>query len=351
MDKHPNQYLNEFVANFVIRYLRVIGYAVTGSPINMASWKFLGRSQISAVTNNIWELGDLAHQAALLQRQLVCEGHQNTSLRSIVRSFPKLLPLVAHGPQAWLINTYRQPLENILELDRGTKKYGQNQAVYRNIKENVMAARMMFTKASQLLADKIFEENQRTANLGIFEGGAGNGAATLTILKKFHDNGIFPGFLLSDIDEATREVALKLFQSRGFQSSYFPWTKLDIGNPKDMATVAKYFEWNNLIVNVNFIIHEWEPIANKFFFAMNKSLPKAKLAISEFFLPEDETRVGPDFPWWFVYLHDLSSQHLRTEKQFLAIAKKHGYSFYDRLNHQIYKPTNKPIVTTLFLAK
>ena len=348
MDKHPNQFLNEYVGHFIIRYLEKIDFGITNSPINTAAWNFLRRSKISFTTKP-WTLGQEADYAAELQRQLVLEGHQNTSLRSIVRDFPDLRPMVTHGPQAWLIKTYLQPLENIFELDNGSKKYGIKQPVYRKITENVMAARMMFNTASRSLASKLFDRHSKTPNLGFFEGGAGNGAAMFDILQEFHNHGIFPEFLLSDIDEKTMPVAKKYFQDHGFPANHFPWIKIDIGNPKDMIKVAEYFEYHNLINNVNLIIHDWEPIAEKFFRSTSQLLPKAELAVSEFFLPEHESMVDHTYPWWFVFLHDLSGQKLRTERELLSITKRYGYKLVDRINHQ--KNNETPVVSTLFLKK
>lgn len=348
MEKHPNQLLNEYVAHFVIKYLNQINFKATNSPINIAVRNFLRRSQIDP-SEPMWNLGNEAKYAAIYQRQLVLEGHANTSLRSIVREFPDLRPMVTHGPQAWLIHTYQQPLENIFELDNGSKKYGIRQSVYRSITENVMAARMMFNTASHSLASKLFDRHSKTPNLGFFEGGAGNGAAIFDILNKFHNHGIFPEFLLSDIDEKTMPVAKKYFQDHGFPGNHFPWKKIDIGNPKDMIKVVEYFEYHNIIINVNFIIHEWEPIAEKFFRSTSQLLPKAELAVSEFFLPEHESMVDHTYPWWFVFLHDLSGQKLRTERELLNITKRYGYKTVDRINHQ--KINETPVVSTLFLRK
>ncbi len=348
MDKHPNQLLNEYAAHYVIRYLGKVNFQKTNTPINNAAWSFLRRSKISFTTNP-WTLGQEAYYAADLQRQLVLEGHANTSLRSIVREFPVLRPMVTHGPQSWLIRTYQQPLENIFELDNGSKKYGINQPVYRNITENVMAARMMFNTASHSLASKLFNRHSKTPNLGFFEGGAGNGAAIFDILNEFHNHGIFPEFLLSDIDEKTMPVAKKYFQDHGFPGNHFPWKKIDIGNPKDMIKVTEYFEYHSIVINVNFIIHEWEPIAEKFFRSTSNLLPNAELAVSEFFLPEHESMVDHTYPWWFVFLHDLSGQKLRTERELLNITKRYGYKTIDRINHQ--KINETPVVSTLFLRK
>jgi hypothetical protein len=348
MDKHPNQYLNEFVAHFALIYLKNSGYQVTGSRINTATWKFLEKSQIDA-TIDPWELGDIAHQAAILQRSLVVEDHPNPILRSVIREFPYLMPLVAHGPQAWLINTYRQALENLTELDKGIKKYGPNEAVYRNIEENVMAAKMMFKTASLSNAAKILELYRKTPYLAFIEGGAGNGDAILSVLKKFHSVGIHPDYLVTDIDLKTRTVAESHFRENGFPGKFFPWAQLDLGNVSDLTFLARSFTYQKLVFYINFIAHEGEALANQFFNATNKSTPKADIIVSEFFLPDKDSELDSSFPWWFVFLHEISGQKLRTEKDFLKITTRHGYKVFNRIDHQVINQT--PVVSTLFLTK
>ncbi|OGD82938.1 hypothetical protein A2572_03645 [Candidatus Collierbacteria bacterium RIFOXYD1_FULL_40_9] len=349
MEKHPNRYLNEFAALFVLNYLRHSGYKRTGTYINNAVWNLLENAEISPNTFPT-DLSDLAHQAAIVQRRLVLEGRQNTSLRSVRHEYPQLMPVISHGPQAWLINTYRPLLEYLLEIDLGQLEYGIDKDRYRIIEENVMAARMMFENASKSIANELVATYANIPNLGLFGGGEGNGAAMHTNLLAFHQQNIFPDFLLSDIDPKTKKVAEKFFRERGYQSKHFPWMKIDIGNPNDLALVAKHFSWHKLIVNVNFIVHELEPIAEKFFKATSKSTPNADLVISEFFEPEDYSNIGPDFPHWFVLLHKLSRQSLRTEKDFMRYPTRYGYKLMDhRIDHQKYNST--PVTSTLFFTK
>ncbi len=338
--------LNQYAAHFAIRYLQKVNYQHTGSPKNNSTWKFLRLSGIDWTTDpNL--LGQIGQETAALQRSLVLSGAKNTSIRSANRNSP----LIAHGPQAWLIQTYEQTLNSIFELDNGTLQYGLGKDRYRNITENVMAARMMFETASKTLANALVEKYQDIPNLGLFEGGAGNGAAMHTNLLAFHSQGIKPDFLLSDIDPKTKNVAEEYFREKGFASRHFPWMQVDIGNPKDLALVARQFPWHKLVCNVNFIVHEWEPIAERFFKATSKSMPNADLAVTEFFLPPGYPNCDPDpdFPWWFVYLHEISGQYLRTETEFMKIIQKHSYYSFDPLNYQTHN--GMPVTSTLFLRK
>lgn len=346
MDKKPNELLNEMVAFYVIFY--VTNTPVTSSPINKAAWKFLKRAGIRPETNPFNLEGYyLGNQAADLQRQLINSGDSNISLRSVVRKYKHLMPLVAHGPQAWLIKTYESMLKNIYELDMGIKQYGQDKDVYRDIVENVKAARLMFEEASRKIADKIYQLYGDLPSLALVEGGAGNGAAMLTLLEKFPRHQL-PKFLISDIDEKTRLPAEELFLVKGY-SEHLPWMKVDLGDTEDLKRVQTEVKGHDVVVSVNFIIHEHETILEKFFQSMSQELPHAHLAISEFFLPENEDEVGTDFPWWFVFLHEVSGQCLRTEKDFMDVATTTGYHIHDRLDHQFVN--QKPLVSTLFLTR
>lgn len=344
MDKHPNQYLNELVAVYALHYLQQVYWQKTGSHINNAVWSFLERAGISPFANPDTLTGHyLILEAAYHQKDLA----PSETFRNIVRQQPHLKPLVAHGPQALLIYSYLPLLESLFALDKGEKRYGYCKEVYRNIEDNVRAARLMFERASSDLANKIFELYGDYLALALFEGGAGNGAATLTILKKFLDSGKKPFFLLSDLDEATKKTAEELFRSHGFTEP-LPWLKVDLGSHSDLQKVERKLLGYYVVVSVNFILHEYEGIAEKFFEALNNSLPHAKLAITEFFLPENGV-IDPRIPEWFIFLHQASGQFLRTEKEFLSIATKHGYRILDRLDHQ--KINDKPLISTLFLEK
>ena len=346
--KHPNEYLNEMVAFYVIFYLAKVDFKKTGSPINNSSWNFLKRSGLKPDANQYFLDGfSLGTQAANLQRRLVSSGGPNVSLRSVIREYPELIPLVAHGPQSWLIKTYDSMLRNIYELDMGTKEYGLDKDIYRDIIDNVKAARMMFEEASRKIADKIYLLYGDLPSLALVEGGAGNGAAMLTILDKFPRHQL-PKFLISDIDEKTRLPAEELFLVKGY-FEHLPWIKVDLGDTNDLKRVQTEVDGHDAVVSVNFIIHEHQTILEKFFQSMSQELPNAHLAISEFFLPESDDIMDPSFPWWFVYLHEVSSQYLRTEKDFLAVANKYGYSVHDRIDHQTVN--QKPLVSTLFLSK
>lgn len=335
--------LNQYVAHYAIRYLQKVNFQHTNSPKNNSTWKFLRLSGISWDTDpNL--LGDIGRETAKLQRELVLSGAKNTSIRFANRNSP----LIAHGPQSWLIHTYEQTLNKIFELDQGTMEYGLGKDAYRDIEENVMAARMMFENAAKSLADKLVSTYKDVPNLGLFEGGAGNGAAMLTNLLAFHQQNIFPDFLISDIDPKTKGVAEKYFRKQGFPSRHFPWMQADIGSPKDLATVANHFPWHKLVLNVNFIIHEWEPIAEKFFAATSQSMPNADLAVSEFFVPENP-QIDPDFPWWFVYIHEITDQYLRTKKDFLSYPIKYGYELFDHIDHQVHN--GEAVTSTLFFRK
>ncbi len=346
--KHPNELLNEMVAYYVLRYMKNIGFAKTGSVINQASWDFLKRSDIDPNTDRRTLGGfQLGTWAAQLQGDLLKKGGNNTSLRSIIRQNQHLLPLVAHGPQALLIESYLQMLQKLHLLDLGHSKYGIGKDVYRDITTNVMAARLMFETASQKIADLVYQTYSHIPNLGLVEGGAGNGAAMLAILDRFPEY-FWPDFLLSDIDEKTRATAVELFKSKGYDSE-LPWIKVDLGSLSDILKIERLMRGQQVLFSVNFIIHEHESIIENFFSAMGKGLPGADLSITEFFLPEDEISVGSNFPWWFVYLHEVSGQRLRTEEDFLAIAEDNDYHIFDRIDHQMV--SKKPLISTLFLKK
>lgn len=337
--------LNQYAAHYALKYLQKVNYQHTGTPKNSSTWKFLRLSGIDWSTDpNL--LGQIGQETAALQRDLVLSGAKNTSIRSANRNSP----LIAHGPQSWLILTYEQTLKKIFELDQGTIQYGLNKDVYRDIEENVMAARMMFESASKSLAKKIYELYGEIGNeIALIEGGAGNGAATLTNIKEFHEHHKYPHFWLTDIDPKTLAVAENYFRQNGnFQSHHFPWSQLDIGDSLAVKSLLNSFPGFKTILNVNFIVHEWEPIAERFFKATSQSGTDTDLIVSEFFVPENP-QVDPDFPWWFVYLHELSGQHLRTENDFLAITKKHGYHVFDQLDYQIHN--GKPVTSTIFLRK
>ncbi len=346
--KHPNELLNEMVAFYVLFYLKRVSFQRTSSPINKSSWKFLKNARIDPNTDLLGLEGyDMGTDAAILQRELVESGAVNTSLRSVIRTNMRLMPLVAHGPQAWLVTSYKSMLDNICELDRGTLEYGLDKDIYRDIFDNVKAARMMFEEASRKIADKIYLLYGDLPSLALVEGGAGNGAAMLTILDKFPRHQL-PKFLISDIDEKTRLPAEQLFLIKGY-FEHLPWMKVDLGDTNDLKRVQTEVDGHDAVVSVNFIIHEHQTILEKFFQSMSQELPSAHLAISEFFLPESDDIMDPSFPWWFVYLHEVSSQYLRTEKDFLVAANKFGYTVHDRIDHQI--ENKKPLISTLFLSK
>lgn len=344
MSKHPNQYLNELVAIYVLHYLHHTYWQKTGSPINNAAWNFLERSGISPFANPDTLTGHyLTLEAAYHQKDLA----SGETFRNIVRQQPHLKPLVAHGPQALLIYSYLPLLENLFALDKGEKQYGYGKEVYRVIEDNVRAARLMFERASCDLANKIFDLYGDYLALALFEGGSGNGAATLTILKKFLDSSKKPVFLLSDLDEATKKTAEDLFHSHGFTEP-LPWLKVDLGSHSDLQKVERKLLGYYVVVSVNFILHEYEGIAEKFFEALSSSMPHARLVITEFFLPENGV-IDSRVPEWFIFLHHASGQYLRTEKEFLSIATKHGYKLTDRLDHHVVD--DHPLISTLFLEK
>lgn len=344
------QHLNQYVAKFFLEYLKKVSYSKTGSPDNNFAWLYFHLSDIPWSSDSR-DMSALPEDAALFLRKRVLGNEPRSSMRHIVQDEPDLRPLVNHGAQSWLIFTYLQTLQKIHELDKGILKYGPNNDLYRVIEENVIAARLMFAEGTIRLAAKIFDRHKGTPNLGLVEGGAGNGAAMFTILKTFHKHHIFPDFLVTDIDLITRGKAETYFRDHGFPSKHFPWAQIDIGDPKHLAQIADYFPWHNLVFNINFIIHEHESIAEKFFESMSKSLPNAELIVSEFFLPEGYPNCAPDpdFPWWFVALHHLSGQHLRTRSEFLTIAEKYGYCVLDELVHQTHN--GQPVTSTLFLRK
>lgn len=342
--------LNQYVAKYFLDYLRKVNYQKTDTPINNFAWSYFHFSEIPWKTD-AHTLSELPEDAAIYLRKRILGNEPRQSMRLIVRDHPHLGPLLGHGAQSWLILTYLQTLHKIYELDQGILQYGIDKDLYRTIEENVIAARLMFAEGMGRLAEKIAEIYKDTPNLALAEGGAGNGAAMFSVLEKFHSFGLFPHFLLSDIDQKTKSVAEEYFRSRGFKSKHFPWAKIDIGDPKDLAAIASHFSQNNLAFNINFIVHEWEPIAEKFFAATSQSMPNADLVVSEFFLPEGYPNCAPDpdFPWWFVALHHLSGQHLRTEKDFMAFPKLHGYKLFDRIDYQVHY--GKPVTSTLFLRK
>lgn len=344
------QHLNQYVAKFFLEYLEKIGYKRTSSSDNDFAWLYF---QLSGIpwSSDSRDMSSLPEDAALFLRKRVLGNEPRSSMRHIVQDEPDLRPLVNHGAQSWLILTYLQTLQNIYGLDKGILKYGIDKDLYRIIEENIIAARLMFAEGTIRLAEKVTETYKDTPNLALVEGGAGNGAAIFAILQKFHSLGVFPHFLLSDLDPKTKAVAEEYFRSRGFKSKHFPWAKINIGDPSDLAAIANHFSQNNLVFNINFIVHEWEPIAEKFFKATSESMPNADLVVSEFFLPEGYPNCAPDpdFPWWFVALHHLSGQHLRTRSKFLAIAEKYGYYVFDELIHQTHK--GQPVTSTLFLRK
>ena len=351
MQNIGNRLLNQCVAHYVLNYLHKTDFKKTGSPKNTSAWRYLRLSDIPEGTNPS-QLGELAKNTALHLRKRVLGNKPNQSMRSIVRDHPELSPMLGHGAQAWLILSYAESLQKIFEIDNGTLLYGLNKGTYRNIAENVIAARLMFANASQRLAQKMYEVYGPIGNQVVFvEGGAGNGAATLTTLKEFHSHGLYPNFWLTDIDPKTLPVAENYFRQFGnFQGHHFPWSQLDIGDTSAVKSLLGSFPGFKTVFNVNFIVHEYETIANKFFKAMSSS-PETDLVVSEFFLPEGypDCDPDPDFPWWFVFLHELSDQYLRTENQFLKIAKKHGYYCTSRLDHQIHN--NHPVTSSLFLNK
>lgn len=345
------EHLNQYVAKFFLEYLEKVGCNKTGSPDNNFAWLYFHLSGIPWSSDSR-DMSTLPEDAALFLRKRVLRNEARSSMRHIVQDEPDLRPIVNHGAQSWLIFTYLQTLQNIYGLDKGILKYGIDKDLYRVIEENIVAAGMMFAEGTQRLATKIASIYQNTPNLGYAEGGSGKGAASFAILKELHRVNIYPDFTLSDIDEeGTRQTAEEYFGSHGFASKNLPWMKIDIGDPKDLAKIAKHFPWHHLIFNVNFIIHEWEPIAENFFAATSQAMPNADLVVSEFFLPEGYPNCAPDpeFPWWFVALHHLSGQHLRTRSEFLAIAEKYGYYVFDELIHQTHK--GQPVTSTLFLRK
>ena len=347
MENVGTRLLNQYVAHFILSYLKKSQYQHTDTSKNNSAWRILRLSEIPWETDpNL--LGQLGQETAKIQRDLVLSKAKNTSIRSVNRNSP----LIAHGPQAWLIHTYEETLQKMFELDNGTVQYGLGKDAYRNIEENVIAARMMFASASQRLAQKMYEVYGHMGNqLALVEGGAGNGAATLTNLQEFHSHGLYPHFWLTDIDPKTLPVAENYYRQVGnFQSHHFPWSQLDIGDAKAVQTLLDSFPGFKTIFNVNFIVHEWEPIANRFFKAMSKC-KDTDLVVSEFFLPPGYPNCTPDadFPWWFLYLHELSNQHLRTESDFMNIIKRHGYRVTNRLDHQVHNGI--PVTSTLFLSK
>lgn len=347
--RHPNELLNEMVAFYAIFYLRRVGFQRTNSRINIATWKFLKNAGINPNTDLMDLPGyNLGKEAAKLQKEQVDLGGKNTSLRSVIRENQWLMPLVAHGPQAWLIETYYDMLSSLCELDRGTVEYGYGKEVYRDITQNVKAARMMFETATQKIADRFHYYYQKVPEMiTLVEGGAGNGAATLALLEKFPE-GYKPAYILTDIDEKTETPAKDLFKSKGYTEK-LSWMKVDLGSEDDLEKVHEQIETPLTVFMVNFIIHEHESIIENFFLAMSKSMPHARLVITEFFLPEDESSVGTNFPWWFVYLHEVSGQKLRTQNEFLSIAEKYGYRVVDQIDHQLIE--RNPLIATLFLTK
>jgi hypothetical protein len=345
------QHLNEYVARYVLAYLQKIKFQQTRTEKNDSAWRFLRLSAIPSQTDPS-SLGDLAEDAAYYVRKRVLGNEPKQSMRSIVRDHPHLEPLLGHGAQSWLILTYFQTLQQIYEIDNGTVQYGLGKGSYRNIKENVIASRMMFADGSQRLAEKMYELYGEIGNqLALIEGGAGNGAATLTMLKQFQRHGKFPLFWLTDIDEKTLIVAENYYREKGnFQSHHFPWSLLDIGDAEAVHSLLNSFPGFKTVFNVNFIVHEWEPIAARLFKSMSNN-PNTDLVVSEFFLPPGYPNCDPDpnFPWWFVYLHELSNQYLRTENDFLTIIQKYGYKVFDRIDYQTHK--GQPVTSTLFLRK
>lgn len=337
--------LNQWVASYVHDFLSTSLFSETGTRLNNAAWNFLRLSGLDYLSSyNVQRAEAIA--IAEMQRHMVLENIKTGRLASSDRSLR-----INGGPQAWLIYTYMSALEKIYELDKGAISYGINGDVYRFIPENVIAARKMFEAASIKLARAMVEIYGDIGNhLVLLEGGAGNGAATWTTLDAFHKRGLFPHFWLTDIDPKTMPVAEEYFRQNGYQTNDFPWTQLDIGDPNAVKSLINSFPGFKTVMNVNFIIHEEEPIAKEFFAAMSQS-PDTDLVVSEFFLPPGypNCEPDPDFPGWFVFLHELSGQYLRTEAEFLKIIHKYGYEVFKRIDHQVQK--GHAVTATLFLRK
>lgn len=337
--------LNQWVASYVTDYLSTSLFSKTGTRLNSAAWNFLRLSGLDYLSSyNVQRAEAIA--IAEMQRHMVLENIKTGRLASNDRSLR-----INGGPQAWLIYTYMSALEKIYELDKGAITYGINGGVYRFIPENVISARMMFEAASLRLAKAMVEIYGEIGNhLVLLEGGAGNGAATWTTLDAFHKKGLSPQFCLTDIDPKTMPVAEEYFRQNGFNSRHFPWSQLDIGDPNAVNSLLNSFPGFKTVMNINFIVHEWEPIAEKLFATMSRC-PDTDLVISEFFLPPGypNCEPDPDFPWWFVFLHELSGQYLRTEEDFMKIIHKYGYEVFRRIDHQ--KHNGHAVTATLFLRK
>ena len=338
-------HLNQYVAFFVNQYLRKTNYLETGGYINQAAKVYPYFSSTDPYSGYISE-----YQSALSlvekQSQLVLNNMRTGKLPSDHRDLR-----LDGGPQAWLISTYNKMLSHLIELDSGVMSYEFGGRLYRDIVPNVIASRMMFEAASKRLARTMVETHQHDAHETVLvEFGSGNGAATLTTLKAFHKKGLYPQFLLTDIDQKTEDVALQLYRQHGYQTSHFPWEKLNINDTNAVVTTLSKFPKFKIIANLNFIIHESEDIIENFFAAMSQAGVQ-EVVVSEFFLPPGYPNCKPNplFPWWFVFIHIASKQFLRTEKDFMLVANKHGYYISKRHDHQVVD--NAPVVSTLFLTR
>lgn len=351
---HPNQYLNEYVAFYVLKYLQSIGFERTGSKINTACFDFLEKSRIPLSRSpEDLEGRSLVEKAASIQKQLVMMNPDNFSLREAVRSNPDLRPLASFGGQALMISSYRPLFENLLAVDSGQIEYGYGRDIYRLQPDNAYGAGIMMKPAAERIAKKVADLYADLDNLALLEFGSGNAMTLAIILNEFEKRGLRrPKVIASDIDPRTSSSAKELFKRKGLGE--VNWESVDMGSEISIAWVAKKLEGKNVIIFVGYIYHENRELARRSLEATSKIMPNTVIAASEYFLPPSRMGFDQSRPYWFEAVHAMTQDLFEGRNNFLEFAEEvGGYTIIDggEVVHQKLDGLEQPLNSTVFLKK
>lgn len=366
---HPNTYLNQYVTEYAFRYLDESGLRAefeagevlvgeTASLVRQGAFEHLAAMGILDREGNRYHLdptkiphslpgAELVRQMADLQKRALREGKE---VRDMVAPNSDLARLISYAPQCLMLSSYGNSLlKNIWSIDKGDKKYGREEEVYRVQPDNADGAGGMMRRAAGWIADRIIERfSMDMDNLGVLEFGSGNARQLVEILKRIEKGKKKPVVVASDIDIHTRPAAEKLFDDNELGDA-FNWKEIDMGNPDDLRKAVALLGEKQVLILVGYIFHESRELAHRTMKAIKEVFPDAILGISEYFLQDDIT---DKVPLWFQTIHKMSGQQLFRYKEFLAFIAEHGYEVIDDYTIEHTRlPNGELMNATLFLRR
>lgn len=256
--------------------------------------------------------------------------------------------LIAYAPQALLVYSYLPLLTNLKDIVIGKKEYGFGKELNRLQPHNSLASGEMMKKASKNIAKEIgrLVTERKFNNVGILELGCGNASFSASVVEEFKAQGMETPFILAtDLDPATQVSAEKLFEEKGIIQN-LNLMKVDMGNFGDLMRAAKKLEGKSVIVHIGYILHENRKLAEDTLAGLTRAFDSHNIifAFSEYYRQDVIT---PEIPLWFQTLHEIT-QDLFDKSEFMQFVSKNGMLNFSELAHNVSRDTEEVVNSTTF---